>query len=143
MADWNERIITEFRENGGRVGGPFEGHSLLLLHHRGARSGIERVNPLACQLLDHTGWAVFGSKGGADSHPDWFHNLLAHPTAKVEFGTETFEVKARVAEGEERERLWERQKEIMPGFADYERKTSRQIPVVVLEQVAAAPDGGA
>jgi deazaflavin-dependent oxidoreductase (nitroreductase family) len=131
---WNDKIIAEFRDNDGRVGGPFEGHSLLLLHHRGARSRIERVNPLACQTLDEGAWAIFASKGGASTNPDWFHNLVANPEATIEIGTEIVSVRARVAEGEERERIWGRQQEVMPGFAAYEKKTTRQIPVVILER---------
>jgi deazaflavin-dependent oxidoreductase (nitroreductase family) len=134
VANWNGRIIEEFRANGGRVGGPFQGHPLLLLHHRGAKSGIERVNPLACQSLGDGGWAVFASKGGAPTNPDWFHNLLANSDATIEVGTEVVPVRARVAEGEERERIWARQKQVMPGFADYEKGTRRQIPVVILER---------
>jgi deazaflavin-dependent oxidoreductase (nitroreductase family) len=132
--NWNDGIIAEFRQNEGRVGGPFEGRPLLLLHHTGARSGVERVNPLAYQQVGD-GWAVFGSKGGAPRNPDWYHNLTANPRARVEVGAETFDVVARVAEGEERERIWEEQKRRMPGFADYETRTARQIPVVVLERV--------
>ena len=134
MANWNERIIEEFRANNGRVGGPFEGHTLLLLHHRGAKSGVERVNPLACQPLDDGAWAVFASKGGAPTNPDWFHNLVANPDATIETGTEVVPVRARVAAGEERERIWTRQKQVMPGFATYEQRTPRQIPVVILER---------
>ena len=130
---WNQKIIGEFRANEGRVGGYFEGKPLLLLHHRGAKSGTERVNPLAYQALDE-GWAVFGSKGGAPTNPDWVYNLIANPEARVEVGTETFDVKARVVDGDERERIWSKQKELMPGFADYEKKTSRPIPVVILER---------
>ena len=133
MTDRNKAIIDEFRANQGRVGGYFEGHPLLLLHHRGARSHKIRVNPLAYQALEGGSWAVFGSKGGSPDNPDWFHNLKANPDAEIEVGTERFKVRARVAGGGERERIWERQKELMPGFADYERKTSRAIPVVVLE----------
>lgn len=136
MADWNKNIIEEFRSNEGRVGGPFDGHTLLLLHHRGAKSGVLRVNPLACQSLPDGALAVFGSKGGAPSNPDWYHNLKANPDVTVEVGTETHDVKARVATGDERERIWEKQKKIMPGFADYETRTSRQIPVVVLERAS-------
>jgi len=132
--NWNDGIIAEFRQNEGRVGGPFEGRPLLLLHHTGARTGIERVNPLAYQQVGEA-WAVFGSKGGAPTNPDWYHNLIANPQARVEVGTETFEVVARVAEGEERQRIWEEQKRLMPGFADYETRTARRIPVVVLERV--------
>jgi deazaflavin-dependent oxidoreductase (nitroreductase family) len=133
-SDWNQRIIDEFRGNEGKVGGWFEGRPLLLLHHRGARSGIERVNPLAYQEVP-TGYAVFGSKGGAPTNPDWYHNLLANPQARVEVGTETHDVFARIPEPEERDRIWREQKRLMPGFVDYERKTTRRIPVVVLERV--------
>ena len=133
--DWNKKIIDEFRANEGRVGGRFEGRPILLLHHTGAKSGTERVNPLAYQQLDGEDVAVFASKGGAPTNPDWYYNLIANPKAKVEIGTDTFDVVARVAEGEEHERIWERQKELMPGFADYEQKTTRKIPVIVLERV--------
>src|SRR6186997_2186308 len=105
MADWNQQIIDEFRANGGRVGGRFEGRTLLLLHHLGAKTGTERVNPLAVQKIDDDTWAVFGSKGGAPTNPDWYHNLKANPKAIIEIGTETIAVTARVAEGEERERI--------------------------------------
>jgi deazaflavin-dependent oxidoreductase (nitroreductase family) len=135
MADrsnWNQSVIDEFRANGGRVAA-FAHQPLLLLHHRGARSGIERVNPLAYQEVDH-GYAVFASKGGAPTNPDWFHNLIANPDASVEVGAEAVPVHARVADGEERERIWQEQKRRNPGFADYERKTTRRIPVVVLER---------
>ena len=136
MPNWNDKIIEEFRANEGRVGGPFEGRPILLLHHKGAKSGLERVNPLAYQALGEGTWAVFGSKGGAPSNPDWYHNLIANPRARVEIGTETFEVTARVAEGDERERIWEDQKKAMPGFADYEQKTKRPIPVIVLDRIS-------
>lgn len=135
--DWNKKIIDEFRANEGRVGGMFEGRPLLLLHHTGAKSGQERVNPLAYQPLEG-GYAVFGSKGGAPTHPDWYYNLIAHPRAKVEVGDQVYDVIARVAEDEERDQIWGEQKRIAPGFADYEQKTSRQIPVVVLELVQTA-----
>ena len=134
--DWNASIIEEFRTNEGRVGGPFERIPILLLHHRGAKTGIERVNPLAYQDLGDGAVAVFGSKGGAPTNPDWVHNLRANPDARVEIGTETFDVRARVAEGEERERIWEQQKRDVPGFAGYEQNTSREIPVVILERIS-------
>jgi deazaflavin-dependent oxidoreductase (nitroreductase family) len=137
MSDWNKNIIEEFRANEGRVGGNFEGHTLLLLHHKGAKSGTERVNPLAYQRLDDDRVAVFGSKGGAPTHPDWYYNIQANPDVKVEVGTETIPGRARVAEGDERERIWEKQKQLMPGFASYELKTDRQIPVVVIERAEA------
>jgi deazaflavin-dependent oxidoreductase (nitroreductase family) len=134
FADWNSKIIAEFRANGGRVGGPFEGAPVLLLHTTGAKSGRERVNPLMYQTLDD-GYAVFASKGGAATNPDWFHNLLANPRVAAEIGSETVELTARVADGQTRERIWAAQKSAYPGFADYERKTTRQIPVVILEPV--------
>jgi len=136
--DWNASIIEEFRANEGRVGGPFEGATLLLLHHRGAKSGVERVNPLAYQDLGEGKVAVFASKGGAPTDPDWYYNVQANPDVTVEIGTKTSPAKARVARGDERDGIWERQKQLMPGFADYERKTSRQIPVVILELAEAS-----
>ena len=131
MSDWNAPIIEEFRANGGRV--EQFGDHLVLLHTTGAKSGKERVNPLAYQP-DGDRIVVFASKAGAPTNPDWFHNVLANPQVQVETGSETYAAVARVAEGEERERLWARQKELMPGFADYEAATTRQIPVVILER---------
>lgn len=132
MSDFNAAIIDEFRANGGKVGGQFAGAPMLLLHTTGARSGTERVNPLVYQP-DGENLVIFASKGGAPTHPDWYHNLATHPDVTVEVGDRTVPMRARVAEGAERERLWERQKKVMPGFADYEANTSRVIPVVVLE----------
>jgi deazaflavin-dependent oxidoreductase (nitroreductase family) len=108
---------------------------LLLVHHTGARTGTERVNPVAYQALEDGSFAVFASKGGHPSNPDWYHNLVANPRTTIEVGAETVDVVARVAAGEERERIWTRQKELMPGFAEYEQRTARQIPVIVLERV--------
>ncbi len=136
VKDWNQGIIEEFRKNGGRVAS-FGSQPLLLLHHRGAKTGIERVNPLAYQELND-GYAVFASKGAAPTNPDWYHNLIANPDVTIEVGDETVAVRARVAKAEEHERIWEEQKRRNPGFADYERKTSRIIPVVILERVRAA-----
>ena len=132
-ADFNRQVIDEFRANDGEVGGPLEGSPLLLLHTTGAKSGEERVHPVLYQS-DGDGLVVFASKAGAPANPDWYHNLVANPEVTVEVGTDTVRVRARVAEGEERERLWSRQKQLMPGFADYEAGTPRQIPVVVLER---------
>ena len=131
MSDWNQKIIEEFRANEGRVGGPFERVPLLLLHHRGAKSGTERVSPLAYRR-EGDDYVVFGSRGGAPEHPAWVHNLVAHPETTVEVGTETIAVTARTATGDERTRIWSAQKADVPVFADYEAKTSREIPVVVL-----------
>jgi|SRR5579884_1988907 len=135
MSDWNTKIIEEFRANAGRVGGQFEGAPLLLLHSTGAKSGQERVHPMMYRPVDGA-WAVFASKAGAPTNPDWYHNVLAHPEASIEVGAETIPVRARVAEGEERDAIWTAQKAEWPGFADYESKTARQIPVVVLERRA-------
>lgn len=131
--DWNAAIIEEFRANDGRVGGMFEGRTLLLLHHTGARTGTRRVTPLAYQYLAD-GYAVFASKAGADTNPDWYHNVVANPGTEVEVGAETIRVRARVATGEERDRIWSRQKRDYPQFEEYEAKTSRVIPVIVLER---------
>jgi deazaflavin-dependent oxidoreductase (nitroreductase family) len=133
MSDWNTKIIEEFRTNEGRVGGPFEGADMLLLHTTGARSGQERVHPMVFQRVGDA-YAVFASKGGAPTNPDWYHNLLARPDVTAEIGTTSVALRAR-AEGEERNRIWERQKRERPAFADYETKTTRQIPVVILEPV--------
>jgi deazaflavin-dependent oxidoreductase (nitroreductase family) len=132
--DWNSKIIAEFRANGGRVGGQFEGAPLLILHTVGAKSGQERVNPVMYQAVGDD-FAVFASKAGAPTNPDWYHNLLANPRVRAEIGTETIELTARVADSEERKRIWAAQTHAYPGFADYERKTTRQIPVVILEPV--------
>ena len=124
MDDFNTRVIDEFRANGGRLGGGFAGAPVLLLHHKGAKSGTERVNPLAYQAVG-VDFAIFASKAGAPTNPDWYHNLVAHPDTVVEVGDETVPVVARVAGDEEREPIWEAQKKAMPGFAEYESKTSR------------------
>ena len=134
MSDWNQQITDEFRANDGKVGGMFEGAPLLLLHHAGARTGTQRVTPLMYQPIP-TGYAVFASKAGADSNPDWFYNVTAHPETRVEVGTETVQVAVRVAGGEEYDDIWSRQKREWPQFAEYEQQTARDvIPVVVLER---------
>jgi deazaflavin-dependent oxidoreductase (nitroreductase family) len=135
-SDYNEPVIVEFRANGGKVGGPFEGFPLVLVHHTGAKSGTERVNPLVYQRIGDDAVAIFASKGGAPTNPDWFYNLVANPNTTVEIGTERYDVTARVAEGEEREKIWEAQKKAFPNFAEYEATAGdREIPVVVLERV--------
>jgi deazaflavin-dependent oxidoreductase (nitroreductase family) len=133
MPDFNQQIIDDFHANGGQVGGMFEGATLLLLHHRGAKTGTERVSPLAYLPLED-GYAIFASKGGAPTNPAWFHNVVAHPDTTVEVGTETVPVRARVAGPDEREPIFNAQKERFPQFAEYEQKTTRQIPVVILER---------
>ena len=132
MPDYNTAIIEEFRSNGGKLGGPFEGAPMLLLHSTGAKSGAERVNPMMYREVGDGTIAVFASKGGSPTNPDWYHNLVAHPRASVEIGDSTRPVEARVAGDAERAPIWKAQKSDYPGFAEYERKTSREIPVVIL-----------
>jgi deazaflavin-dependent oxidoreductase (nitroreductase family) len=130
----NAGVIEEFRANDGVVGGFFAGMTLVLLHHTGAKSGVERINPLATQLVDD-GWAVFASKGGADENPAWYYNLLANPQTSIEFGSESIDVVAAEVTGEEYDRIWGKQKADFPNFAEYERNTKRsRIPVVVLKR---------
>ena len=130
-ANWNSAIIKEFRENAGKVGGAFEGKTLLLLHTIGAKSGQERINPVA-YIRDGDRLVIIASKGGAPSNPDWFHNLRANPAVTVEVGTEKYTARASIAAEPERTRLYDRMVEMMPGFADYQKRTTRVIPVIVL-----------
>ena len=131
MSDWNKKIIDEFRANDGKVGGHFEGKTLLLLHTIGAKSGQERINPTA-YVKDGDRYVIIASKGGAPTNPDWYYNLVTHPQTKIEVGTETISVRAEVTEEPERTRLYNKMVEMMPGFDDYRRKTTRVIPVFVL-----------
>jgi len=133
MADYNANIIEEFRANGGKVGGNFAGAPLLLLHTTGAKSGKERVNPMMYQDLGDGKVAVFASKAGMETNPDWYHNAMADPDVTAEIGTETRTFRAHTATADEREPIWSKQKRDYPGFAEYETKTSRQIPVLILE----------
>ena len=134
MNDRNKMIIDEFRANAGKVGGPFAGRTLLLLHTIGAKSGLERINPVA-YITDGDQLVIIASKGGAPTNPHWYNNLVAHPSASVEVGTEKFEVQASVTAEPERTRLYNKMVEMMPGFAEYQRKTKRTIPVIVLRRV--------
>jgi deazaflavin-dependent oxidoreductase (nitroreductase family) len=129
----NDRIIEEFRANGGKVGGPFEGAPVLLLTCTGARTGATRVNPMM-YLDDGKRLYVFASKAGAPTNPDWYHNLVAHPRASVEVGEERFDVTASVLAGAERDEIYERHAALYPGFAEYQAMTTRTIPVVALER---------
>jgi deazaflavin-dependent oxidoreductase (nitroreductase family) len=131
MNDFNAGVIEEFRANGGRVGGMFEGKPLLLLHNVGAKSGAEFVTPLV-YLAEGGDYVIFASKGGAPNNPGWYHNLKAAPDVSIEVGTETLEVTATEATGAERDRLYSIQKEQQPQFGEYEQKTDRTIPVIVL-----------
>ncbi|WP_333768394.1 nitroreductase family deazaflavin-dependent oxidoreductase [Streptomyces sp. IBSBF 2435] len=129
--DFNARIVAEFRANHGKVGGNFEGAPLLLLHNTGARSGRKIVKPMM-YLRDGDRYLVFASKGGAPENPAWYHNLVAHPDVEIEVGDETIPVRAEVLTGEERDRKYAEQAALYPGFADYQEKTDRIIPVVAL-----------
>ncbi len=133
VQDWNTAIIEEFRANGGEVGGNFAGAPLLLLHTTGAKTGKERVNPMMYQDQGAGTLAVFASKAGAPTNPDWYRNLVANPEVTAEVGTSTLRFRARTAPAAERDPIWERQKKDYPGFAEYEEKTDRVIPVVILE----------
>jgi deazaflavin-dependent oxidoreductase (nitroreductase family) len=134
--DRNKAIIEEFRANAGNVGGPFAGKTLLLLHTVGARSGLERLNPVA-YVLDGDRFVIVASKGGAPTNPDWYHNILAHPHLTVEVGVDQFPVVASVATEPERTRLYEKMIAMLPIFAEYRSRTSRVIPVIVLQRAEA------
>ncbi|MEO8395081.1 MAG: nitroreductase family deazaflavin-dependent oxidoreductase [Chloroflexota bacterium] len=131
MSDWNHGIIAEFRGNAGKVGGPFEGATLLLLHSIGAKSGAERVSPVM-YFMDGDRYVIIASKGGAPTHPDWYYNLLAHPEASVEVGTEQFSVTAAETSEPERTRLYEIMETMRHSFTEYKSKTTRIIPVFTL-----------
>jgi deazaflavin-dependent oxidoreductase (nitroreductase family) len=131
--DWNTAIITEFRANAGKVGGPFTGKTLLLLHTIGAKSGKEHINPVA-YIHDGERIVIIASKGGAPSHPDWYYNIVANPRVTAEVGTEQLRLRAIVSTEPERTRLYNKMIEKMPGFAEYQKKTTRIIPVIILSQ---------
>ena len=132
--DWNMAIIEEFRANGGKVGGMFAGRTLLLLHTSGAKSGQPRINPVA-YVKDGDRFVIVASKGGAPTNPDWYYNLVAQPDVTVEVGTEQLQVHATVAAEPERTRLYQQMVAMMPGFAEYEQKTTRKIPVIILTRI--------
>lgn len=136
MSEINRGVIAEFRETGGKAGGMFEGKPLVLVHHVGAKSGTERIAPLV-PLFDGSRIFIFASKGGADTNPDWYHNLVAHPDTVVEVGADTVAVTARVLTGAERDEVYAKQSAVEPQFADYQRKTQRLIPVLELERANA------
>jgi deazaflavin-dependent oxidoreductase (nitroreductase family) len=129
--DFNQKIIEQFRANGGKVGPPFSGAPMVLITTKGAKTGRLSTTPLV-PLVDGDRLVIIASKGGAPKHPAWYHNIVANPTLTVEYLTEKFEADARIAEGTERDELYARQAQAFPAFAEYERKTNRKIPVVVL-----------
>lgn len=133
LSSWNRQIIEEFRANKGKVGGPFEGAPMLLLTTTGAKSGKRHTTPLV-YLPDNDRLIIFASKGGAPTDPDWYYNLVAHPQVTVEVGAETFDATAIVLTGEERDRLYNRQAQVNPVFADFQAKTTRMIPVIALQR---------
>ena len=135
MSDFNENVINEFRANGGKVGGQFEGARMMLLTTTGAKSGQARTKPVV-YTTDGDRFVIIASKAGAPTNPDWFHNLVANPEVILEVGDERFPARATVVSGEERRRLYDAQAALMPGFADYAQKTTREIPVVVLDRLA-------
>ena len=131
LADFNQAIIDEFRANGGVVGGPFEGATLLLLHTTGAKSGQPRISPLAYLTIDGK-MLIIGSYAGAPKHPAWMHNLRAHPRARVEVGTEVYDVVVRELSDDERAATYPKVAEMAPAFAEYQEKTTRVIPLFEL-----------
>jgi deazaflavin-dependent oxidoreductase (nitroreductase family) len=135
LNDFNRQLIEEYRANGGKVTGQFANSPLLLLTTTGAKSGQLRTNPLV-YTRDGDRIVIIASKGGAPTNPDWYHNVMAHPEASVELGSERFPVRASFPQGEERTRLYDQQAAQMPNFAEYQRNTARQIPVIVLERVS-------
>jgi deazaflavin-dependent oxidoreductase (nitroreductase family) len=134
LNDFNQRVINEFRANQGKVGGQLAGLPILLLTMTGAKSGRTLTKPLAYSL-DGDRIVVIASFAGAPKNPPWYHNLVANPVATVELGSERFQVRATVTSGEERQRLFNRQAEQMPIFHEYQKKTTRQIPVIVLKRI--------
>jgi len=132
MSDWNTNVIEEFRANAGAVAS-FKDQPLLLLTHRGAKTGTERTNPVA-YFRDGDDYVIVASKGGAPTNPDWYRNLVSDPKVTVEVGTESYQAHATVLQGDERDRLYAEQSRRYPGFAEYQANTSRIIPVVALER---------
>ncbi len=133
MNDYNRSLIEEFRTNGGKVGGMWEGTPLLLLTTIGAKSGQRRTTPMG-YMPEGICLIVFASSGGTPTHPDWYYNLVANPQVTVEVGTETFDTIAVVAEDEERDRLWTKGVALYPSLAEHQAKTTRQIPVIALSR---------
>ena len=133
MDQFNRLLIAQFRDSGGRLNGQFTGAPILLLNTIGAKSGAPRTTPLG-YVRDSDAYVIMASKSGSPTNPAWYHNLAAHPMATVEVGRERFEVKHRLVEGEQRDRLWERLVAKWPMAADYQQATTRRIPVIVLER---------
>lgn len=133
MKDFNQQVIEEFRANSGKVGGMFEGAPMVLLTTTGAKSGQPRIAPLV-YTTDGDRLVIIASKGGAPTHPDWYHNIVANPEITVEVGSETFPARAEIAAEPERTRLFNAQADIMPNFYEYQKNTDRTIPVVIISR---------
>jgi deazaflavin-dependent oxidoreductase (nitroreductase family) len=129
---FNRRVIAEFRTNGGRVGGSLQDSPIVLVHHRGAKSGMARVTPLIYHALDDARFVIAGSNGGAHAHPGWYHNVKANPSAEVEVGTERFTVRVKVLEGPARAAIWRRMVERSPNLGRFQAQARREIPLVLL-----------
>jgi deazaflavin-dependent oxidoreductase (nitroreductase family) len=134
MAEFNQKVIEEFRSSGGKVGGPFAGAPMIIVTHTGAKSGKTHTTPLVYST-DGDRYVIIASKAGAPMNPGWYHNLIAHPEVTVEVGNEKFKAKAVEARGAERDRLFNAQATLMPQFNEYQKNTSRKIPVLALERV--------
>jgi len=134
MAEFNQKVIEEFRSSGGKVGGPFAGAPMIIVTHTGAKSGRTLTTPLVYSK-DGGRYVIIASKAGAPTNPSWYHNLIAHPEVTVEVGNETFKAKAVEAKGAERDRLFHAQASRMPQFDEYQKRTARKLPVIVLERV--------
>jgi len=132
IREFNERVVAEFRANGGRVGGPLAGTPILLLHHVGARSRVERVTPVAYRPRGDGAFVIVASNGGSPTHPSWYHNLRATPRVDVEVGTARFRALARQLDGAARAELWPKLIEASPSVAEFQTQTTREIPVFVL-----------
>jgi deazaflavin-dependent oxidoreductase (nitroreductase family) len=133
MKDFNKQVIEEFRANGGKVGGPFEGAPMMLLTTTGAKSGQPRVAPLV-YTTDGDRIVIVASKGGAPTHPDWYHNIVANPEITVEVGGEKFPARAEIAPEPDRTRLFNAQADLMPNFYEYQKNTDRTIPVITISR---------
>jgi deazaflavin-dependent oxidoreductase (nitroreductase family) len=133
MAEFNKKVIDEFRSSGGKVSGQFAGAPMIIITHKGAKSGNTYTSPLVYSK-DGDRYVIIASKAGAPKNPSWYHNLVAHPEVTVEIGAEKFKAKASEAKGPERDRLFAAQAKMMPQFNEYQQKTARKIPVLVLER---------
>jgi deazaflavin-dependent oxidoreductase (nitroreductase family) len=134
ISEFNDQVIAEFRANGGRVGGALAGTAMLLLHHIGARSGIERVTPLAYTRYGEDAFVIVASNGGSPTHPSWYYNLKANPRIEVEVGTSRFTGQAFELDGLDRADLWPKLVDAAPAIGEFQAETTRRIPILVLRR---------